>query len=199
MKNDLAFPCHRGYYLCFIVGSCRSGNQNVSDPRSAAKRRPEATHQSRALPRSKKNRPDMKTLVTEAANKEGEEFGEERLIAALCEHRGQPADQTLEAVTRLALAFGGSDQADDLTMIVARVVETPGTAARDGAREKNIQRMTGRLARAAESPCRMANPESTSAGSLPTRSSRRALSVTEWRLLLSPASPRATTPGTSRT
>ncbi|MGC2612528.1 MAG: SpoIIE family protein phosphatase, partial [Terracidiphilus sp.] len=73
--------------------------------------------------------------VTEAANKEGEEFGEERLIAALCEHRGQPADQTLEAVTRLALAFGGSDQADDLTMIVARVVEMPGTAATDGARE----------------------------------------------------------------
>ena len=36
---------------------------NGPDPGSAAKRRPEATHKSRALPRSKKNRTDMKTLV----------------------------------------------------------------------------------------------------------------------------------------
>jgi len=68
--------------------------------------------------------------VTEAANQEGEEFGEERLIAVLCEHRCQSAARVLEATTRVVQGFGGSDQADDLTLIVARAVElgavTPG-------------------------------------------------------------------------
>lgn len=61
--------------------------------------------------------------VTEAANLDGEEFGEERLIAALCEHRREPSAQALEAVTRAVQEYGGKDQADDLTMIVARVIE----------------------------------------------------------------------------
>ena len=61
--------------------------------------------------------------ITEAANEDGEEFGEERLIDALREHlRDEPA-QALEAVTQVVQEYGGKDQADDLTMIVARVVE----------------------------------------------------------------------------
>jgi len=61
--------------------------------------------------------------VTEAANNEGEEFGEERLILALREQRGSTSTETLESITRIALEFGGRDQADDLTLIIAHVVE----------------------------------------------------------------------------
>ena len=61
--------------------------------------------------------------VTEAANNEGEEFGEERLIDALREHLHEKSARALEAVTRVVQEYGGKDQADDLTMIVARIVE----------------------------------------------------------------------------
>ena len=71
--------------------------------------------------------------VTEAVNQEGEEFGEERLIGVLCEHRRQSAATVLEATTRVVQKFGGNDQADDLTLIVARVVELGGVT-REGDR-----------------------------------------------------------------
>jgi serine phosphatase RsbU (regulator of sigma subunit) len=45
------------------------------------------------------------------------------LIAALGEFRNRSAAETLETVIHLVQEFGGSDQADDLTLIVARVVE----------------------------------------------------------------------------
>ena len=62
--------------------------------------------------------------ITEATNEKGDEFGEERLIAALNEHRHHAAAETLEAIIRVVQEFGGRDQADDLTLIVARVVES---------------------------------------------------------------------------
>ena len=61
--------------------------------------------------------------ITEATDARENEFGEERLIAALGEFRNRLAAETLETVIHLVQEFGGSDQADDLTLIVARVVE----------------------------------------------------------------------------
>jgi sigma-B regulation protein RsbU (phosphoserine phosphatase) len=60
--------------------------------------------------------------ITEATNEKGDEFGEERLIAALSECRNRPAEEILETVVHLVREFGGDDQADDLTLIVARGV-----------------------------------------------------------------------------
>lgn len=61
--------------------------------------------------------------ITEAANARGDDFGEDRLISALNAHRNEAATGTLDAVIHLVQEFGGSDQADDLTLIVARVVD----------------------------------------------------------------------------
>jgi sigma-B regulation protein RsbU (phosphoserine phosphatase) len=61
--------------------------------------------------------------VIEAANQEGEEFGDERLIDALRSHRSQSTREIADCVAQRALEFGGQDQADDLTMIIGRVVE----------------------------------------------------------------------------
>jgi serine phosphatase RsbU (regulator of sigma subunit) len=61
--------------------------------------------------------------ITEAANQDGEEFGEERLIAALCQYRSESSSEALEAVTHVVQEFGGRDQSDDLTLIVAQVVD----------------------------------------------------------------------------
>ena len=67
--------------------------------------------------------------ITEATDERGDDFGEERLIAALNDNRHRPAAETLEAVIHLVQEFGGRDQADDLTLLVARVVERPAAAA----------------------------------------------------------------------
>ena len=59
--------------------------------------------------------------VTEANNTNYDEFGEERFIEVLREHRDRPAAAIVEAVTR-ALAEFASDapQADDITLVVAK-------------------------------------------------------------------------------
>jgi sigma-B regulation protein RsbU (phosphoserine phosphatase) len=59
--------------------------------------------------------------ITEAANDHAEDFGEDRLIAALQAHRNEPVAEILDAVIRAVQEFGGKDQSDDLTLIVARV------------------------------------------------------------------------------
>jgi len=64
--------------------------------------------------------------ITEATNEQGEDFGEDRLIAALDGNRDRPAAETLEAIVHLVQEFGGRDQSDDLTLIVARVLKAPG-------------------------------------------------------------------------
>jgi sigma-B regulation protein RsbU (phosphoserine phosphatase) len=66
--------------------------------------------------------------ITEATDERENEFGEERLIAALDEFRNRSAAETLETLIQLVQEFGGSDQADDLTLIVARVVERHGVS-----------------------------------------------------------------------
>jgi serine phosphatase RsbU (regulator of sigma subunit) len=58
--------------------------------------------------------------VTEALNGEGEEFGEERLLEATRQHRELSLTELLAAVADQARRFNSHEQADDITMIVAK-------------------------------------------------------------------------------
>jgi sigma-B regulation protein RsbU (phosphoserine phosphatase) len=61
--------------------------------------------------------------VTEAANPADEEFGEERLAACLARRAGEPAESIIAAVNQeLADWVAGAPAADDVTLIVARIV-----------------------------------------------------------------------------
>src|SRR5271166_6344822 len=57
--------------------------------------------------------------VLEAANAAGEEFGEERLLAALRAGRQRKAQELLESVIEAVKEFAPGEQADDLTLIIA--------------------------------------------------------------------------------
>jgi serine phosphatase RsbU (regulator of sigma subunit)/pSer/pThr/pTyr-binding forkhead associated (FHA) protein len=62
--------------------------------------------------------------VTEANDTEQNEYGEERFIGVLQQHRTEPASAIVEAVTKSLAEFAaGAPQADDITLVVARVVE----------------------------------------------------------------------------
>jgi sigma-B regulation protein RsbU (phosphoserine phosphatase) len=58
--------------------------------------------------------------VTEALNGEGEEFGEEGLLKAARQHRELSLPEMLETVTDQARRFSPYEQADDITVIVAK-------------------------------------------------------------------------------
>jgi serine phosphatase RsbU (regulator of sigma subunit) len=58
--------------------------------------------------------------VTEAANDAGEEFGEARLIETLCAQPYLPAPALLEALLAAVEEFSHGQQADDITLVVAR-------------------------------------------------------------------------------
>jgi serine phosphatase RsbU (regulator of sigma subunit)/catechol 2,3-dioxygenase-like lactoylglutathione lyase family enzyme len=58
--------------------------------------------------------------VTEALNGEGEEFGEERLLEAARQHRELSPPELLVAVADQARKFNPAEQADDITLIVAK-------------------------------------------------------------------------------
>jgi sigma-B regulation protein RsbU (phosphoserine phosphatase) len=58
--------------------------------------------------------------VTEAANPSGEEFGESRLVETLCSRHGLGAQPLLDSVIQAVQQFSGEEQADDITMVVAR-------------------------------------------------------------------------------
>ena len=61
--------------------------------------------------------------VTEANNAAFDEFGEERFIAVLKQHRGEPAAGIVDAVTKAVTGFAaGAPQADDITLVVAKRV-----------------------------------------------------------------------------
>ena len=59
--------------------------------------------------------------VSEATSDDGDEFGEERLIALLQRHVDMPAAALLDAIVAAVGDHGGAEQYDDLTLIVARV------------------------------------------------------------------------------
>jgi sigma-B regulation protein RsbU (phosphoserine phosphatase) len=58
--------------------------------------------------------------VSEASPNEEDEFGEERLIAAARNGRERSADEILEAILSQVQEFSQGEQADDMTLIVAR-------------------------------------------------------------------------------
>ena len=58
--------------------------------------------------------------VTEALNGEEEEFGEERLLEAARQHRELSLTELLAAVADQARTFSPHEQADDITLIVAK-------------------------------------------------------------------------------
>jgi serine phosphatase RsbU (regulator of sigma subunit) len=61
--------------------------------------------------------------VTEANNANFDEFGEERFIEVLKQHRHQPAAAIVAAVTNALAEFAaGAPQADDITLVVAKRV-----------------------------------------------------------------------------
>jgi len=61
--------------------------------------------------------------VTEANNANFDEFGEDRFIEVLKQHRHQPAAAIVEAVTKALGEFAaGAPQADDITLVVAKRV-----------------------------------------------------------------------------
>jgi serine phosphatase RsbU (regulator of sigma subunit) len=58
--------------------------------------------------------------VTEATNLQGEEFGECRLIGTLRLHADLPAPAVLQAIETAVQQFSQGEQADDITVVVAR-------------------------------------------------------------------------------
>ena len=58
--------------------------------------------------------------ITEAHNGEGKEFGEDRLIDRLREHRTQPCRNAVELITEEVRGLNPSDQHDDITLILAK-------------------------------------------------------------------------------
>jgi serine phosphatase RsbU (regulator of sigma subunit) len=58
--------------------------------------------------------------VTEAASDAGEEFGEPRLIETLCAQPCLPAPALLDALLAAVGKFSHGQQADDITLVVAR-------------------------------------------------------------------------------
>ena len=61
--------------------------------------------------------------VLEAANAVGEEFGEAGLVAALCAGRELKAEALLESVIEAVKRFAPGEQADDLTLLIAKANE----------------------------------------------------------------------------
>ncbi len=59
--------------------------------------------------------------VTEAENADGQEFGESHLLHSLGRHAQLPVEPLLQAVVEAVQEFsGGSEQQDDITMVIAR-------------------------------------------------------------------------------
>ena len=58
--------------------------------------------------------------VTEAESPEGQEFGESRLAETLRAQRNLPVDSLLETIAAIVQKFSGGEQADDITLVVAR-------------------------------------------------------------------------------
>ena len=58
--------------------------------------------------------------ITESFSATGEEFGEERLCAALQSHSKGPAPALLEAIVGAVRSFSPQEQHDDITLIVAK-------------------------------------------------------------------------------
>jgi serine phosphatase RsbU (regulator of sigma subunit) len=63
--------------------------------------------------------------ITEAENRDGEQFGEARLLELLHGCRDLSADQLLEAIIGSVLDFSDSEQLDDITLVIAQSKAVP--------------------------------------------------------------------------
>jgi serine phosphatase RsbU (regulator of sigma subunit) len=61
--------------------------------------------------------------VTESFNHLGEEFGEHRLVERLTRHREQPAQSIVASVVEGVQQFGGEEQHDDITLVIAKCTD----------------------------------------------------------------------------
>ena len=61
--------------------------------------------------------------ITESFNERGEEFGEQRLIEALRQHRELPSQALLRSIVDDVQQFSPQEQHDDITLIVAKCKE----------------------------------------------------------------------------
>jgi sigma-B regulation protein RsbU (phosphoserine phosphatase) len=59
--------------------------------------------------------------VTEAPDRAGEEFGESRLVEIVRAHQQRPVKEMLSVILHEVQQFSGACQADDLTLVIARV------------------------------------------------------------------------------
>lgn len=67
--------------------------------------------------------------VTDALSVDGEEFGEDRLVAVITEHHGRPAAEVLSEIVEAVETFaGGAPQFDDVTALVVRYLGPGGSA-----------------------------------------------------------------------
>lgn len=62
--------------------------------------------------------------ITEAGATDGEEFGESGLLDALANRRHLPAGELLQGVIGAVRQFSGGTQQDDITMVIARCLDT---------------------------------------------------------------------------
>jgi serine phosphatase RsbU (regulator of sigma subunit)/predicted enzyme related to lactoylglutathione lyase len=62
--------------------------------------------------------------ITEAADENGVEFGDEGLSNALLRNAAQPAQELVRSITNEVLQFNRQDQHDDITLIVAKFLDT---------------------------------------------------------------------------
>ncbi|MGH9591133.1 MAG: PP2C family protein-serine/threonine phosphatase [Terracidiphilus sp.] len=60
--------------------------------------------------------------VTEAMDDDGEEFGEIRLIDVIRRNRSLPARALAEAIGNEVIGFGGGQQYDDITVVIAKKI-----------------------------------------------------------------------------
>jgi sigma-B regulation protein RsbU (phosphoserine phosphatase) len=60
--------------------------------------------------------------ITEAMNREKEEFGEGRLLASIQNQRQNSASELLQGIVGAVSQFSGGEQGDDITLVVARCV-----------------------------------------------------------------------------
>jgi serine phosphatase RsbU (regulator of sigma subunit) len=59
--------------------------------------------------------------ISEAApGEDAEEFGDDRLIANIRTHQGEPAARILDEIIAEVQRFSHGEQADDMTLIVSR-------------------------------------------------------------------------------
>ena len=58
--------------------------------------------------------------ATEAISQSGDEFGEQRLLETLQQHRELPSEELVSAITGQVREFSPHEQADDITVIVAK-------------------------------------------------------------------------------